>query len=167
MTASGLSAFDERELEIERSWLGGHCSLGLLFSFTAVVALDLVAIISPAAGVFTTTILGSSILLALFLRFRLGYDKGLTALIAFAVSLIHCVGLAAGQSLYLLTFFPDRAAQSFGLGNPLSAAIVGAVLGIPFALISSLSSFLIAYVVVPRQSKRNRSPGSADCSRKG
>ena len=167
MTASGLSPFDERELGIERFWLGGKCSIRLLFSFTAVVALDLVAIIAPSAVVVSTTILGSSILLALFLRFRLGYDKGLTALIAFAVSMIHCAALASGQSIYSLTFFPDRAAQSFGLGNPLSAAIVGAVLGIPFAVISWLSSFLFAYVVVPQPSKRNRSPGSADCSRNG
>ncbi len=158
MIDSGLSAIDERELGIERSWLGLQWSLALLLCLTAIVALDLVAVISPKAWVVTTTIIGSSILLALFLRFRLGYDKGLTALIAFAVSLIHCSGLAACQSIYLLTFFPERAANSIGLGHPLPAAIIGAVLGIPFALISSLCSFLIAYVVFPRQAGIPRHP---------
>ena len=159
MIESGLSAMDERELGIASSCLGLQWSLGLLLSFTALVALDLASVISPTTGVVTATIIGSSILLALFLRFRFGYDKGLTALIAFAVSLIHCSGLAACQSIYLLTFFPDRAANSIGLGNPLSAAIISAVLGIPFALISFLSSFLFAYAVVPRQDSILRRSG--------
>ena len=46
-----------------------------------------------------------------------GLNKGVTALIAFAVSLAHFSGLAACQSVYLLAFFPDRAAHSFGLGH--------------------------------------------------
>ena len=166
MIDSGFSVVDEAELGIERSRFGVQWSLGMLFSFTAVVALDLVAVIAPSVVVVTMTIVGSSILLALLLRFRLGNDKGRTALIAFGVSLIHCAGLAACQSIYLLTFFPVRAAHSFGLGNPLSAAIVGAVLGIPYALICMVSSFLIAHVVVAREAKLSRSSGSAAaCSR--
>ena len=159
MIDSGFSVIDERELGIERSRFGVQWSLGWLFSITAMVALDLVAIIAPSAGVVTSTIVGSSILLALLLRIRLGNDKGRTALIAFGVSLIHCAGLAACQSIYLLTFFPDPAVHSIGLGYPLSAAIMGAVLGIPLALISSLCSFLIAYAVVPRQAGIHRRPG--------
>ena len=136
---------------MRRQLLGLQCSLGSLFFTTTVVAIDLVAIISPSAVVVTTTVIGSGVVLALLLRFRLGLNKGVTALIAFAVSFAHFSALAACQSIYLLTFFPDRAAHSFGLGHPVPAAIVGAVLGIPLAVASSVISFVLAYAIVPRQ----------------
>lgn len=136
---------------MRRQLLGLQWSIGSLFFITTIVAIDLVAVISPSAEVVTTTVIGSGVLLALLLRFRLGLNKGVTALIAFAVSLAHCSGLVACQSIYLLTFIPDRAARSFGLGHPLAAAIVGTVLGIPFALVSSVISFVLAYAIVPRK----------------
>ena len=136
---------------MRRYLLGLQWSLGSLFFITTIVAIDLVAVILPSAVVVTTTVIGSGVVLALLLRFRFGLNKGVTALIAFAVSFAHFSALAACQSMYLLTFFPDRAAHSFGLGHPVAAAIVGAVLGIPLALASLLISFLLAYAVVPRQ----------------
>lgn len=102
---------------MRRYLFGLQWSLGSLFFTTAIVAIDLVAVISPSAEVVTTTVIGSGVLLALLFRFRLGLNKGVTALIAFAVSLAHFSGLAACQSVYLLAFFPDRAAHSFGLGH--------------------------------------------------
>ena len=145
------TALLERNRDVRRQLLGLQWSLGSLFFTTTVVAIDLVAIISPSAVVVTTNVVGSGVVLALILRFRSGFNKCVTALIAFAVSLTHYSGLVACQSVYLLTFFPDRAAHSFGLGHPVAAAIVGAVLGIPLALVSLVISFLLAYAVVPRQ----------------
>ncbi len=136
---------------MRRYLLGLQWSLGSLFFTTTIVAIDLVAVTSPSAVVVTTTVIGSGVVLALLLRFLLGLNKGVTALIAFAVSFAHFSALAACQSIYLLTFFPDRAAHSFGLGHPVAAAIVGAVLGIPLVLVSLVISFLLAYAVVPRQ----------------
>lgn len=148
------AALLERNRDVQRYLLGLQWSLGSLFLTTAIVAIDLVAVISPSAEVVTTTVIGSGVLLALLLRFRLGLNNGVTAMIAFAVSLAHFSAFAACQSIYLLTFFPDRAAHSFGLGHPIAAAIIGAVLGIPLAFVSSVISFLLAYAIVPRQANR-------------
>ena len=136
---------------MRRYLFGLRWSLGSLFITTAIVAIDLVAVITPSPVVVTTTLICSGVLLALLLRFRLGLNKGVTALIAFAVSLAHCSGLVACQCVYLLVVFPDQASHTFGFENPLAAAVVGAVMGIPFALVSSVISFLLAYLVVPRK----------------
>ncbi len=49
--------------------------------------------------------------------------------------------------MYLLVFAPERAEASIGLGNPISAGIIGGLVGMPFATIVFPISLIVGFVI--------------------
>ena len=54
---------------------------------------------------------------------------------------------ASVESFYFLAFAPDRAKNTFGLGNPVSAAVMSGVLSIPLVVLCSLVCFACGWFV--------------------
>ena len=90
-----------------------------------------------------------SLVLVVFFRFA----SMAAASIAFACCIFHCGLWGAFQSIYLLVFAPERARNSFGLGSPISAGIVGSLFGVPFATIVFVISLIVGFVINKYRSK--------------
>ena len=90
-----------------------------------------------------------SLVLVVFFRF----PSISAASVAFISCICHCGLWGAFQSIYLLVFAPERAEASFGLGNPISAGIIGGLVGLPFATIVFLISLIVGLVINKYRSK--------------
>ena len=69
------------------------------------------------------------------------------ASLAFACCIFHCGLWGAFQSIYLLVNEPERARNSLGLGNPISAGIVGSLVGVQFAIIVFVISLIVDFLI--------------------
>lgn len=81
-----------------------------------------------------------------------------------SVALIFWVQMmlaASIESLYLLAFAPDRAKNSIGLGNPVSAAVMVGVLNIPLVVLCSLVCFACAWFVNQFKRRSTRFPATS------
>ena len=111
---------------------------------TAIVAIDLCVLLSASAFLFSASVIVTACGFAAILSHRCHINRVQSAAWSFWFCLTHSAILGASQSAYLLTFYPSRAANSFGLGNPIAGAIVAAILSIPYALMCSIISFVVA-----------------------
>jgi hypothetical protein len=84
-----------------------------------------------------------SLVLVVFFRFA----SMAAASFAFISCICHFGLWGAFQSIYLRVFAPERAEASIGLGNPISAGIIGGLVGVPFATIVFLISLIVGFFI--------------------
>lgn len=127
-------------------------SVAVLLVLTALIAMDLAAVTTRSVFLYAACLVLPACSLGVVFA-TCGGRKRFAALLAFECCLVHSAVLGAGLSTYLLWFEPERAQKSFGLGHPLAAAIVATILGLPYALLSAVATFVIA---IPMTTKRKR-----------
>ena len=122
-------------------------SLRTLLLMTWVLGLDLAGLVSGhwilGPALVITACLSFAIALIGLFRFRVFESSVIAALLI----LVQNALLGAAYSTYLLLFDHDRAMHSIGLGNPLSAAIFGTIVGIPYAAICFALSCAVGFTL--------------------
>jgi hypothetical protein len=87
---------------------------------------------------------------------RLGFGIPAASRIGFLLFIDKCVLFGGMQSIYLLTFDRDRAMASFGLGSPISAGIISALICFPYAIICFGISCILGFVITRFMERRTK-----------
>lgn len=132
-------------------------SIRALFLLTLIVALDAAAAFSSGHWFFTPAFLMTPcILISVLLMTRLGFGILAASRIGFLLFIGKCVLFGGMQSIYLLTFDRDRAMASFGLGSPISAGIISALICFPYAIICFGISCILGFVITRFMERRTK-----------
>ena len=141
-------------------------SIRALFLLTLIVGLDAAAALSSGHWFFTPALLmNPCILISVLLMTHLGFGILAASRIGFLLFIGKCVLFGGMQSIYLLTFERDRAMASFGLGSPISAGIVSALICLPYAIICFGISSILGFAIrrfMERRTKFNSTKSDKD-----
>ncbi|MFM9063763.1 MAG: hypothetical protein ACKOOI_12130 [Pirellula sp.] len=106
-------------------------------------------------------LISAQVLLSVWLVLALKVREHIAARSVALVFWVQMMLAASIESLYFLAFAPDRAKISFGLGNPVSAAVVVGVLSIPLVVLCSLVGFACAWFINQLKSRSTRFPATS------
>jgi len=127
-----------------------------LFLLTLIVGLDAAAFSSGHWFLTPAFLMTPCILISVLLMTRLGFEILAASMIGFLLFMAKCVLIGGVESIYLLTFDRDRAMASFGLGSPVSAGIVSALICLPYAIICFGISSILGFAITRFMERRTK-----------
>ncbi|MBU6387432.1 MAG: hypothetical protein KGS49_15930 [Planctomycetes bacterium] len=98
-------------------------------------------------------LISAQVLLSVWLVLVFGVKEHIAARWVAWVFWVQMILAASIESLYLLAFAPDRAKNSFGVGNPLSASVITGVLSIPLEVLCALVCFACGWFAAQLKTK--------------
>ena len=122
-------------------------SLRTLFFATVIAGMNAAASVSGNMWLISLSLVGTSVLVSLVLVIFFRFLSLSAASVGFLCCVFHCVLWGAFQSTYLLVFAHERAMASIGLGNPMVAGLLAAIMGLPYAVIVFLLSLLVGIAI--------------------